>query len=127
MPISSYVKDCEKMLSQFEKTQSKMLKLNLESAGADFSIQLREMRQFFREILKDLREYTFSTERDKTLLTKQIERLLIFLKEMDLHINGFQAKLSPNENEIIFIFERQHLFKNIYRKHLTDYSAIFNK
>jgi len=127
MPDKYYLKNCKDLLIGFEKIQLKMLQLDLKGASEGFFTQLEEMRQFFTEVKADFANHPFKSDRDKTLLTKQIERLLIFLKEMDLHITGFQSKVTPDENEILFIFERQHLFKNIYRKHLTDYSAIIEK
>jgi hypothetical protein len=127
MPYQSYLKKYENLLIDFEKTQLKMLRLDVDGAGDDFINQIIEMRQFFKQVSKELVEHRFKTEREKTLLTKQIERLMIFLKEMDLHIAGFQAKSSPGEDEILFIFERQHLFKNIYRKHMSDLALITNE
>ena len=124
MPFQSYLEKCENMLVEFERSQLKMLRLDLSGAGNDFMDQIVQLRQFFKQISKELADHSFNSERDKILLTKQIERLLIFLKEMDLHIAGFQATSLPGENEIIFIFERQHLFKNIYRKHMSDFSSI---
>jgi hypothetical protein len=123
----SYQKKCEDLLRDFEKTQLRMLQLDLRGASESFLIQLKEMRQFFRNVATEFADYSFESERDKTLLIKQIERLLVFLKEMDLHLTGFESKVMPDENEIIFIFERQHLFKNIYRKHITDYATIIEK
>ena len=127
MPFQSYLNTCEKMLDEFEKIQLKMLQLELLQAGDEFINQIKLMRQHFKTMSLEFSKYTFKTEREKILLTKQIERLLIFLKEMDLHIAGFQSSQFPEENEILFIFERQHLFKNIYRKHLIDCSSIFEK
>lgn len=101
-----------------------MLKLDFYSARTDFSVQIQNMHQLFEDTSKELVNHTFKMNRDKILLIKQIERLIIFLKEMDLHLSGFQKENSPDEKEVIFIFERQHLFKNIYRKHMSDYSSI---
>ena len=123
MPYQSYLQNCSDLLNEFEKSQLQMLKMDLNRAGYDFFIQMKKMRQYFELELTELENHNFTTDRDKILLTKQIERLLIFIKEMDLHISEFQTKSSPDENEVIFIFER-HLFKNIYRKHLDDFAAI---
>ena len=124
MTDHSYLEKCEKLLKEFEITQAQMLRLDLDQARADFMIQMKQMRDLFKQITIKLEAYAFNSEKHKILLTKQIKRLLIFIKEMDLHISGFEAQNLPDENEIIFIFERQHLFKNIYRKHLSDFSAI---
>jgi hypothetical protein len=122
-----YHNKCENLLIEFEKNQLKMLQLDLKGASESFLLQLEEMRQFFTMVTADFVNHSFESERDKTLLIKQIQRLLIFLKEMDLHISGFQSNVMPDENEILFIFDRQHLFKNILRKHLNDYSAIIKE
>ena len=126
MLFQSYVENCEKVLADFENTQAKMLYLDLNNAGKDFLKQMKKMTLFLKQISTDLEKYTFKNSKDKILITNQIERLLVFLKEMDLHIRGFYIKPPPNENEIIFIFERQHLFKNIYRNHLLDIAALTN-
>jgi hypothetical protein len=98
--------------------------LDLKSAGEDFLIELNQMREFFKQVSKDLENFSFNSSKDQILISKQIERLLVFLKEMDMHIKGFFTEKRQNENEVIFIFERQHLFKNIYRKHLKDFASI---
>jgi hypothetical protein len=124
MSHQSYLNKCKELLTEFEKIQLKMLQLDLPQAGDDFMDHIKQMHQFFKQCSIDFGGYSFKSEKDKLLLTKQIERLLIFLKEMDLHITGFQAAHFPEENEILFVFERQHLFKNIYRKHMDDFSRI---
>ena len=126
MSYDSYLEKCEKLLSEFEKSQLRMLCLDLKNAGDSFLEQMKKMRQFFKQISTELQDMSFNNSRDQVLLIKQIERLLVFLKEMDLHIRGFHTKPPPDENEIIFIFERQHLFKNIYRQHLKDFASIIN-
>jgi hypothetical protein len=124
MPDPLYLKNCQKLLSDFENTQEQLLRLDLKSAGEDFLIELNQMREFFKQVSKDLENFSFNSSKDQILISKQIERLLVFLKEMDMHIKGFFTEKRQNENEVIFIFERQHLFKNIYRKHLKDFASI---
>jgi hypothetical protein len=124
MRNQDYLNQCENHLREFEIIQLKMLRLELADAGNDFLAHIKQMRQFFEQTSNELLNYSFNMHRDKILLVKQIERLLVFLKEMDLHIIGFQSMLTPDENEIIFIFERQHIFKNIYRKHMGDFESI---
>ena len=102
-----------------------MLQLNLENAGEDFLIQMKKMHEFFKQTLTELELFSFKNSRDQLLIYKQIERLEVFLKEMNLHVRGFHAKPPPDESEIIFIFELQHLFKNIFRKHLKDFALIY--
>jgi hypothetical protein len=117
MSYDSYLEKCEKLLSEFEKSQLRMLRLDLKNAGDSFLEQMKQMRQFFKQISTELQDMSFNNSRDQVLLIKQIERLLVFLKEMDLHIRGFHTKPPPDENEIIFIFERQHL---------NDFASIIN-
>ena len=124
MPDHSYIKNCEKLLFDFENSQTQLLHLDLKSAGEDFLLQIKQMSELFNQILLDLEKYSFQSSRDQILITKQIERLLVFLKEMDMHIRGFYKEQPQSENEVIFIFDRQHLFKNIYRKHLKDFASI---
>ena len=116
MPYRSYIKKCEEILNSFEETQEQMLNLNLRSAGKDFLIQMKNMHGFFKQVLVELEVSSLKNSKDQFLINKQIERLQVFLKEMDLHVRGFYTKSPPDEMEIIFIFERQHLFKNIFRK-----------
>lgn len=124
MPYRSYIKKCEEILTSFEETQEQMLHLNLRSAGKDFLIQMKNMHGFFKQVLVELEVSSLKNSKDQFLINKQIERLQVFLKEMDLHVRGFYTKPPPDEMEIIFIFERQHLFKNIFRKHLKDFASI---
>lgn len=124
MLYHTYIENCEKSLTVFENIQAQMLYLDLDNAGNAFRILIINMTRLLKQISTELEKYSFKSNKDKVLITKQIERLQVFLKEMDLHIQGFYTNPPPNENELIFIFERQHLFKNIFRKHLSDISAI---
>ena len=124
MPYRSYINNCEELIICFEKTQEQMLTMNLENAGEDFLIQMKKMTDIFKQILVYLKSFSYKNNKDELLINKQIERLQVFLKEMDLHVRGFQTKPPPDESEIIFIFERQHLFKNIFRKHLKDFTSV---
>ena len=125
MPYQSYLRNCENLLVEFEKNQLRMLRFDLDLAGKKFIDNIKQMRLIFEKISKDLENFNFKCSRDQILVNKQIERLLVFLKEMDLHISGFNLKIPPDENKIIFIFERQHLYKNILRKHLKDLATIY--
>ena len=124
MPYQSYLRNCENLLVEFEKSQLQMLRLDLDVSGEKFIVQMKKMRQMFRQISRELENFSFKSRRDEILITKQIERLLVFLKEMDLHITDFYTKPPLDENKIIFIFDRQHLYKNIYRKHLKDFASV---
>jgi hypothetical protein len=123
MPYRSYTKKCEEILNCFEKAQRQMLHLNLEDAVKEFIIQMKKMHEIFEQMLSELEAFSFKNRKDQLLINKQIERLQVFLKEMDLHVRGLHTKPHPDEMEIIFIFERQHLFKNIFRKHLKDFTS----
>jgi hypothetical protein len=125
MSYQSYLQKCEDLLAEFEENQSRMLRLDLHVAGENFIVHIKQMRQLFKQISRELENFSFKSGRDQLLISKQIERLLVFLKEMELHLRCFFTKTLPDENKIIFIFERQHLYKNIYRKHLKDLTAIY--
>ena len=103
-----------------------MLKMELSRSGSDFSAQMKEMHQLFEEVSQDLMSHSFKVSRDKLLLTKQVERLKIFIKEMELHLSEFQNENALPEEDVLFIFERQHIFKNIYRKHMSDFASIID-
>ena len=126
MQYQYYIETSEKLLADFEKTQAQMLHLDLINAGNDFQKQITKIARLLRHMSKDLENNSFKNNKNKILIIKQIKRLLVFLKEMNLHIHGFFLTPPPNENEIIFIFERQHLFKNIYRKHLSDITVLIH-
>ena len=123
MPYRSYTKKCEEILNRFEKAQRQMLHLNLEDAEKEFIIQMKKMHENFEQMLSELEAFSFKNSKDQLLINNQIERLQVFLKELDLHVKGLHTKPHLDEMEIIFIFGRQHLFKNIFRKHLKDFTS----
>ena len=119
-----YIPYARKLLQAFEHTQADMLLLDLEKSRSEFLIEVQEMRSIFAKTLSDLAEKKFKTIRDKRLLTGQLEKMLIILKEMSGHLRLKKPGHTADEGHIIFIFYRQHLFKNIYRRHLSDYVRI---
>jgi hypothetical protein len=126
MTILSYIESSEKVLKEFENTQEHMLYRNLAYAAKNFRIQNKNMVRFLDQISKDLETYSFKNSKDQVLVTKQVEKLRVFLKEMELHIFRFHSKPPPDEHDIIFVFERQYVFKKMYRKHLSDIADIMN-
>lgn len=124
MDNQTYVEECGKLIKTFEYAQQQMLRLNLIIAQEEFSLDIIEMRNYFVQMQRLLEKKNFEVKRDKILLTKQIDRLLKFLKEMERYIQDFKKDPPPDEKEIIFIFDRQHLFKNIFHKHLSDFASL---
>ena len=122
----NYINEARLFLQAFEQTQSTMLFMKLRESVEEFEIELQDMYKLFNEMHLKLSSREFNSDRDKTLLTKQIERLLKFLKEMAGHIDRIKSNPPLSEEQIILIFHRQHLFKNIYVKHLTDYVRIIS-
>jgi hypothetical protein len=122
----TYINEARLLLQAFEQTQSTMLFMKLQESVEEFEIELQNMYILFKETHLKLSSRKFYNDRDKTLLTKQIERLLKFLKEMTGHIDRIKTNPPPSEEQIILIFHRQHLFKNIYKKHLSDYIMIIS-
>ncbi len=120
----SYTEECRRLIQAFEKTQYIMLRLDIINAEKEFLIEIVKIRQLIKPMSIALQEKEFAVKRDQTLLLKQIERLLMFLKEMEGHIKGFSQNNSPAEKEIIFYFERQHLFKNIFHRHIDDFAQL---
>ena len=121
MTNNTYLETCRQLLKAFETTQYLMLRMELKLAEEEFLIEMQEMRLTFNQMGRIIQKKSFSVKRDQILLKKQIERLEKFLSEMKGHIQGFSRRPAPDEKKIIFIFNRQHLFKNIYRKHLSDF------
>jgi len=119
-----YIPYARQLLQAFEHTQADMLLLDLEKSRSEFLIEVQEMRSIFAKTLSDLAEKKFKTIRDKRLLTGQLEKMLIILKEMSGHLRLIKPDHTAAEKQIIFIFYRQHLFKNIFKKHLSDYFRI---
>jgi len=122
----TYINEARLLLQAFEQTQSMMLFMKLQESVAEFEIELQQMNGIFHKMHLKLLSREFISSRDKTLLTKQIERLLKFLKEMTGHIDQIKTNPALSESQIILIFHRQHMFKNIYKKHLSDFIRIIS-
>jgi len=123
MRLHEYIQECKLLLQAFEITQETMLRLNLPCACDEFQVEMNGFRALFNEMSVTLRQKEDFSPRRRVLLTKQIERLNKFLKEMNGLISGCRYDQNLKETHIIFVFERQHLFKNILRRHLKDMAA----
>jgi len=112
---------CKQILQAFELSQSAMLRRKTDTACQEFAAEIDIMEKLFTEIQADIdnREIESGT---KTLLVKQLERLLIFTKELTGYMDILSVEQQVTPELIIFVFERQYKFKNILRKHLADFA-----
>lgn len=112
---------CKQILQAFEVSQSAMLRLKTDTACKEFAAEIDIMEKLFTEIQADIdnREIESGT---KTLLVKQLERLLVFTKELTGYMDKLSVEQQVTPELIIFVFERQYKFKNILRKHLADFA-----
>jgi hypothetical protein len=122
--FQTYLNDCRLLLIEFEKTQLQMLRMNIERAAEEFNSEIKQMRFSFEKMKALVKNTSFDSLKDQILLNGQIGRLLSFLKEMEGHVLHMQEGKIENEQKVIFIFDRQHLFKKIYRKHLLDFERL---
>lgn len=118
-----YIQECKLFLQAFENTQALMLEMKCESAALEFESEIEVLNQLVNEM------HAFLCGKDQTnksvfLLTRQIERVNVFFKEMRGLLINLKDGGQIESSQIIMIFERQHLFKNIFRKHLADFSKL---
>jgi hypothetical protein len=121
---SNYISECTQLLQAFEISQAEMLQKNYQTAAGEFAQELEEMKVLFGQALGHFENQPEREKAKNLLLIKQIERLLKFMKEFSLHINDIFRQDKIEDKQIIFIFERQHKFKQIYRRHIEDYRKI---
>ena len=121
LPNSNYISECKQLLQAFELSQAQMLQKNYQTAAGEFALELEQMKVAFGTMLSDLENKVLKNPNHTLLLMKQIERLLKFMKEFSLHINDLFKKDTIEEKQIIFIFERQYKFKQIFKRHLEDF------
>jgi hypothetical protein len=126
MIYNHYLSQCRQLLQAFEQTQSIMLRLDFVNAYKEFTIEISEFNNLLEEMKIVLTERKFADNRQQYLYIKQIQRLQTFLKEMQGLIKNLTAQPEYEIKKIIFIFDRQHLFKNILRKHISDFVKISN-
>ena len=108
MTYQSYLQKSKMLLKEFEKTQLLLLRLNLKDSGIAFHNQMNQFYQNFKQISAELENFSFKNNKDQTLICKQIERLSVFLKEMDFNIEAnrvnflpFQETFDLTRNEIL--------------------------
>ena len=76
-----YIQECKLFLQAFENTQALMLEMKCESAALEFESEIEVLNQLVNEM------HAFLCGKDQTnksvfLLTRQIERVNVFFKEM---------------------------------------------
>ena len=120
----TYLAECKQLLQAFELTQAQMLRLQLMIVQKEFEIEIDQMEVIFKEMNLALNEQGISDKQNQILLTKQIERLLKFTKELKGLITRLADPESTTEIDIIFLFERQLKFKIIFERHLADFARI---
>ena len=118
----NYLQEMRLYLQAFEHTQLLMLRADFNRCVEEFEIEIEQISGNLTAMKKSIGDTNISEKRINFLLGRQIDRLLKFLKEMLLHCGRLGGKPPLTGKEVIFIFERQHLFKNIYRKHLSDFT-----
>jgi hypothetical protein len=117
----NYITECKQLLQAFELSQAEMLQKNYQTAAGEFAQELEQMKVLFGRAYSEFENQSAAEQSRKRLLIKQIERLLMFMKEFSLHLNDLFKHSSISEEQIIFIFERQYKFKQIYKRHIEDY------
>ena len=124
MSNSNYISECTQLLQAFELTQAEMLEKNYVAAAGEFAEELERMKVLFGGEYSDLTKTKIVEPDYRNLLIRQIERLLLFMKEFTLHLDELLKQKSIREEQVLFIFERQYKFKRIYKKHLEDFRKI---
>jgi len=124
MEYNEYLEECRQLFKAFEKSQGKMLTFSIEAAVDEFKTETELLESNFRKMQIMLKNKKEIEPKQKLLFEKQILRLLKFLKELSTLLPKLIKNPPPEAKDIIFIFERQHLFKNIFKKHLADFSKI---
>ena len=124
MPINSYLQDCRQLLQAFEDTQSKLIRLKIPEAVTEFRVEIRRLDTDFSKMYRELGTRFDERNRMVYLNLKQLERLRIFLKELKTHIEQLEEMNTPDHTMILFYLQRQYKFKQIFRRHLTDYARL---
>ena len=96
--------------------------MNLAVTAKSFGEQIQRMVNLFNGLDDILKQ----SKINHYLLGKQQQRLRTFLKELQSQCKSLESMSAADEHGVIFIFERQHLFKNIFGKHLRDFAKIYS-
>jgi len=124
MPINFYLQDSRQILHAFEETQSKLIRLRIAEAVPEFSVEIRRMETDFSRMHDRLSRNFNADDKLAHLNLMQLDRLQNFLKELRLQIRQLQNMKIPDHNLILFYLQRQYKFKQIFRRHLTDYARL---
>ena len=119
--MHNYIQKCKQILQAFELSQSAMLQLKTATACREFAAEIDIMEKLFTKIQAEIAAREIDSTIN-TLLTKQLKRLLIFTKELSGYLDKLAREQQISPGLVIFIFERQYKFKNILKKHLTDFA-----
>jgi len=124
MPFNTYLQDCRQLLQAFEDTQAKLILLNIPEATTELQIEFRQLNEYFSAMHTELNQ-RFDCENSLVYLNlRQLDRLQQFLKELKTQINQLNGMNRPDHSMIIFFMQRQYKFKQIFRRHLTDYARL---
>jgi hypothetical protein len=124
MPINTYLQNCRLLLQAFEDTQAKLLRLKTAEAIAEFRTEIRQLDQDFLKMHHEIGRRFDAGNRTAFLNLRQLERLRSFLKELRTHTDHLENMDRPDHTMIIFFVQRQYKFKQIFRRHLTDYARL---
>ena len=119
---SNYLAECKQLLQAFEITQAELLRFNLENAVGEFRLEIAHFSELFIDMSASLKENKSFNDRQRLLLKKQTERLLIYLKELAGSLYELTDKNKHDGLQLIHIFERQYKFKTILKNHLNDFT-----
>lgn len=124
MPINFYLQDSRQILQAFESTQAKLIRLKIAEAVSEFSVEIWRMDTEFSRMHARLRQHPEAQDRLTSLNLLQLDRLQNFLKELQLQVRQLQDMRTPDHKLILFFLQRQYKFKQIFRRHLTDYARL---
>jgi len=124
MPINSYLQDCRQLFQAFEDTQAKLIRLKIQEAITEFRVEIEQLDKDFSKMYRELDTRFDESNRMAYLNLRQLDRLKIFLRELRTHIDHLEKMKNPDHTMIIFFLQRQYKFKQIFRRHLTDYARL---
>lgn len=120
MPRHEYVQDMRLLFQAFENSQVHLLRRRIQKACDEFIAEFNQLEHQFKHLHSAHSILYKMAPNRRLLIEKQIERLQKFIREMIGTMNQLQNAGQVEDARILFLFERQHLFKNILRRHLKD-------
>ena len=119
----NYLNDCRQLFRAFELSQADWLYGKTETAGEEFQIEMEQMSELFIQMSDTLKVHASLSDRERILLSSQIDRMLKYINEFSSALKVQADKNQPKD--LIFMFERQYRFKTILRNHLNDFARLF--